>query len=338
VLPHLAEHYRVQRHQRFRTRRRVLHQNVTNQALDWYPGTHAQVFQSGQGVGHRVTGDLCFKIGMAVVGRPCVAIWFQVHIPYILCAEMKKLVIVMTLGARGLFTQHSFTPIDVEDGGRLYRANCSICHGAQGDGVPGIDLGHGKFRRAKSDDDIAAIIRTGIPGTAMPPNSFSDFQSRTIVAYLRSIASATTATVSGGNPARGKAIYEGKGNCASCHRIRGVGARIGPDLSDVGNLRLAGELERSVTDSDAEILPQNRHFRAVTKEGATITGTLLNEDKYSVQLLDSSGQLVSLKRATLREGGFVEKSPMPSYRDKLTQQELSDLVSYLVSLKGVEIQ
>jgi putative heme-binding domain-containing protein len=250
---------------------------------------------------------------------------------------MKRLLTVMILAAGTLFAQHSFTPIDVEDGGRLFRANCTICHGAQGDGVPGIDLGHGKFRRAKSDDDIAAIIRSGIPGTAMPPNNFTDFAALTIVAYLRSMAAATATTTSGGNPARGKTIYDGKGNCASCHRIRGTGARIGPDLSEIGNLRLAGELERSVVDPDAEILAQNRHFRAVTKDGATIIGTLLNEDKYSVQLLDSNGRLVSLQRANLRESAFVEKSPMPSYKDKLTQQELSDLVSYLGSLKGVEI-
>jgi putative heme-binding domain-containing protein len=244
---------------------------------------------------------------------------------------------MMALGAGALFAQHSFTPIDVEDGGRLYRANCAICHDAQGDGVPGIDLGHGKFRRAKTDDDVATIIRTGIPGTAMPPNNFTDFTALTIVAYLRSMAAATATTTSGGDAARGKGIYEGKGTCAGCHRIRGVGARLGPDLSDIGNLRLAGELERSVVDPDAEILPQNRHFRAITKEGTTVTGTLLNEDKYSVQLLDSNGRLVSLKRANMRESAFVEKSPMPSYKDKLTHQELSDLVSYLGSLKGVEV-
>jgi len=250
---------------------------------------------------------------------------------------MRKLLCLQFVAAGTLFAQHSFTPIDVEDGGRLYRANCTICHDAQGDGVPGIDLMHGKFRRAKTDDDVANIIRTGIPGTAMPPNNFTDFAALTIVAYLRSMAGATASTTSGGDPGRGKAIYEGKGNCASCHRIRGMGARIGPDLSDIGNLRLAGELERSVVDPDAEILPQNRHFRAVTKDGATITGTLLNEDKYSVQLLDLSSRLVSLKRANLRESAFVDKSPMPSYKDKLSHQELSDLVGYLASLKGVDI-
>jgi putative heme-binding domain-containing protein len=254
---------------------------------------------------------------------------------------MKKLLflqIALFASAAGLRAQHSFTSIDVEDGGRLYRANCSICHGAQGDGIAGIDLGHGKFRRAKDDDDIAAIIRTGIAGTAMPPNNFSDFQSLTIVAYLHSIAAATAGSTSGGDPVAGKAIYNGKGGCASCHRIRGEGSRTGPDLSDIGNLRLAGELERSITDPDAEILPQNRTFRAVTKGGATVTGTLLNEDKYAVQILDSTGHLVSLTRANLKEFAVLEKSPMPSYKDKLSQSELADLISYLVTLKGVALQ
>jgi len=246
--------------------------------------------------------------------------------------------IALFASATGLRAQHSFTPIDVEDGGRLYRANCSICHGAQGDGIAGIDLGRGKFRRAKNDDDVAAIIRTGIPGTAMPPNTFSDFQSLTIVAYLHSIAAASSTSTAGGNPATGKAIYDGKGGCANCHRIRGEGSRSGPDLSEIGNLRLGGELERSITDPDAEILPQNRTFRAVTKQGTTITGTLLNEDKYAVQLLDSTGRLVSLSRANLKESGVLEKSPMPSYKDKLSKSELADLVSYLVSLKGVEVK
>src|SRR5712691_4878497 len=43
-------------------------------------------------------------------------------------AGMKKLLflqIALFASAVGLRAQHSFTPIDVEDGGRLYRANCS---------------------------------------------------------------------------------------------------------------------------------------------------------------------------------------------------------------------
>jgi hypothetical protein len=116
--------------------------------------------------------------------------------------------------------------------------------------------------------------------------------------------------------------------------------RINTWRARISNRRFASsELERSITNPDAEILPQNRTFRAVTREGATITGTLLNnEDKYAVQVLDSTGRLVSLSRTNLKQSSVLEKSPMPSYKDKLSKSELADLTSYLVSLKGVELQ
>jgi putative heme-binding domain-containing protein len=252
---------------------------------------------------------------------------------------MRRVYCFLFVAVAALLGQHSFTPIDIQDGGRLFRANCAICHGAEGNQVPGIDLAHGKFRRAKTDDDIAAIIQNGIPGTAMPPTNFTDSVALTVVAYLRTMAAASATTTSGGDPVRGKAIYEGKGNCGSCHRIRGVGSRSGPDLSDVGIYRLAGELERSLSEPNAEILPQNRQFRGVTNEGVAMSGTLLNEDKYSIQILDSRDRLLSVKRSDLREFSFTtDKSPMPSYKDSLTHQELSDLVSYLSSLRGVEVR
>jgi mono/diheme cytochrome c family protein len=45
-----------------------------------------------------------------------------------------------------------------------------------------------------------------------------------------------------------------------------------------------------------------------------------------------------LERSKVKEFAFVEKSPMPSFQGKLSPQELSDLVSYLVSLKGIDKQ
>jgi hypothetical protein len=83
------------------------------------------------------------------------------------------------------------------------------------------------------------------------------------------------------------------------------------------------------------VLPQNRFYRAVTKQGQTITGRLLNIDTFTVQILDSSEHLVSLNRSDLRESGFIENSPMPSYRGKLSSEELADVVTYLGSLKGL---
>jgi len=54
-----------------------------------------------------------------------------------------------------------------------------------------------------------------------------------------------------------------------------------------------------------------------------------------VQLFDASERLRSFSKSDLKEYAFVEKSPMPSYQGKLSPKELADLVSYLVSLKGV---
>ena len=245
----------------------------------------------------------------------------------------------LVLAAGALVAQRSYSPGEVQDGQRLFVANCAACHGTEGDAIPGADLGHGKFRRATSDADLIRIIQKGIDGTAMPPNNFNDFQAGSIVAYLRDMAEpASRSALSPGEIAQGKAIFEGKGGCLACHRVKGNGARLGPELTDIGSLRRAVELERSILDPDAEVLPQNRFFRVVSKDGTTTTGRLLNQDAFTVQLFDSQERLLSFPKSNLKEYAFVDKSPMPSYQGKLSPKELADLVSYLASLKGIEKQ
>src|SRR5271168_101232 len=102
--------------------------------------------------------------------------------------------VLLTAGA--LPAQHEYTPGDIQDGQRLFAVSCAICHGPEGDAVPGVDLGHGKFKRASSDGELIPIIEKGIPGTAMPPNNFNDFQAGTIVAYLRSMAASVAVSAS----------------------------------------------------------------------------------------------------------------------------------------------
>jgi len=218
------------------------------------------------------------------------------------------------------------------NGEQLYKENCVECHGLEGDAVPDVDLGHGRFRRATTDPELVGIVLRGIPNTAMPPNNFSEAQASAIVQYLRAKASRAAATA--GNAAAGQAIFTGKGNCTSCHRIKGNGSRLGPDLSEVGRLRHSTDIEQSIVDPDSFILPSNRFVRLVTRDGATVTGRLLNQDAFTVQLLDSKDQLRTMQRAELKEFVFIDKSPMPPYRGKLSPQEITDLVSFLVSLQG----
>jgi putative heme-binding domain-containing protein len=93
------------------------------------------------------------------------------------------------------------------------------------------------------------------------------------------------------------------------------------------------ELERSLVDPNSAAAPANRMVRVVTKDGATVSGRLLNIDTFTIEMLDSNENLRSFVRSELRESSILAQSSMPSFKDKLSPQELADLVSYLASLK-----
>jgi putative heme-binding domain-containing protein len=240
-------------------------------------------------------------------------------------------------GPRLAAQDHGVTPAEIERGGQLYLAGCATCHGPDGDGLAGANLTTGTFRRATTDQELINIIRNGIPGTAMPPNNLPEAQAGLIVAYLRSlpgsIASSKTTGLRG-DSVNGKAIYEGKGGCVSCHRIQGNGGFLGPELSSVGLTRRSIELERALTDPHADIRTGTRTATIVNKDGTTIVGRLLNQDTYTVQLIDAKGKLWSFHKDAVRKWEIPDRSAMPSFADKLTTQELADVVSYLGTLKA----
>ena len=151
-------------------------------------------------------------------------------------------------------------------------------------------------------------------------------------------AQSSTEPLPAGNETAGAAIVAGKGNCLSCHRIFGRGSRLGPDLTDIGSFRTPAQLEASLLDPNAEILPENRFYRVVTRDGAAVTGRLLNLDTFQVMLLDPKEQLRTFAKSELREHGFADGSKMPSLRGTLSRQELADVIAYLLTLKGITAQ
>jgi putative heme-binding domain-containing protein len=227
-----------------------------------------------------------------------------------------------------------YSQVDVETGFNLFNAHCFTCHGADGDSVPGVNLRSGQFRRVASDSDLNRLIQTGLPGTAMPPGRFSTGELAALVAYVRSMHDYDARTPVHGDARHGQVLFEGKGECTSCHRVNGRGSRVGPDLSDIGAVRSPDALERSLIDPAASVLPLNRFVRIVTRDGKEISGRRLNEDTYTVQLIDTQERLVSLMKSDLREYTIITTSTMPSYKEKLTASELNDVVAYLRTLKG----
>ena len=230
-----------------------------------------------------------------------------------------------------VFAQHE-TAADLLDGERAYGTTCVNCHGPNGDTVPNINLLAGQFRRPYTDQELVNIVRNGIPNTAMPPSTMSAEQAAKLVSYLRSTAKAKSTPLVAGDAVRGKAVYDSKGGCASCHRVNGVGSRVGPDLTRVAQSRRTADLEKALLDPAADVQPQNRFYRVVLKDGTTVTGRLLGHDTFNVQMIDMKEQLRSFVKADTREHGFID-TPMPSFRTRLSAQELADVVAYLNTLK-----
>lgn len=248
---------------------------------------------------------------------------------------LSALILVCLASATAVAQEHvgQYSQLEVENGFNLYNANCITCHGANGDGVSGVNLRSGQFRRAANDNDLRGIIQSGVPGTAMPPGRFNTAELAGLVAYIRSMHEYDTRPVTG-DAGRGQSLFEGKAGCTGCHRVHGKGSLVAPDLSDIGAIRTPEALERSLIDPTASLLPVHRSVRAVTRDGKLISGRRLNEDTYTVQLIDTEQRLVSLTKADLREYTVLKTSSMPSYKDKLSAAELEDLVAYLRSLKG----
>jgi cytochrome c oxidase cbb3-type subunit III len=229
-----------------------------------------------------------------------------------------------------------YYPADIQFGAQIFASQCTACHGENGDLIPGVNFRAGQFKRVISDNDLRATITKGVPGTAMQPFNFGAAELTGIVSYLRNMSSFDTRGMTLGDKARGQAVFEGAGKCATCHAVNGKGPRTAPDLGDIGSMRTADLLHRTLVDPAGAMLPVSRSVHAVTQDGKTINGRRLNEDTYSVQLIDEQGHLISLMKSDLRDYAIVKTTSMSSYKDKLSDQELADVEAYLLSLKGVQ--
>jgi putative heme-binding domain-containing protein len=219
--------------------------------------------------------------------------------------------------------------------GAILYGQCVACHGPNGDQIPNVDLRRGQFPTVVSDADLIRLLGTGKPGSGMPAFTMLRTDEVTaLVAYIRSGFDAMGTAMKIGDPARGEALFSGKGGCATCHRVNGNGPYVATDLSEIGLVRKPTSLERALTDPVGSIIPANRSVRAVTRDGRTIRGRRLNEDYYTVQLIDEQSRLVSLIKADLRSFELIQASSMPSYATTLTADERADVIGYLLSLKG----
>jgi cytochrome c oxidase cbb3-type subunit 3 len=255
--------------------------------------------------------------------------------------------IALTL-SRPAFSQDAAPPApDMRHGRALFESQCGRCHGIDGTGGTGANLRRPKLRRATDDSSLFQLIQGGIPERGMPEQwQLDDRELWSVVAYVRSLGRTAVAAVAG-DAGRGRALFVGKGGCAACHIVAGVGGSLGPELTEVGAARGPAYLRRALVrpgddlpTGPAASYPWGEYVRylpvrIVTHGGQEIVGWRLAEDPFTIQIRDARNAVHSFDKRTLRvlEKQFG-KSLMPSYVETLTPSELDDVVAYLSSLRG----
>lgn len=221
------------------------------------------------------------------------------------------------------------SPADVAMGAKTFRSHCSPCHGIYGEGGRGPNLASGRFYHGSSDSSLLKNISQGIPGTEMPGLFYSSDRIWQVVTYLRSLNSGSEPH---GNAKRGAAIFQSLG-CAQCHRVKGEGGGLGPDLTNIGAERSAQYLRESVLNPNAYVADRYRVVSFKNDAGEEYAGFLMNEDTYSVETIDFHQQLHSFAKASLKDYRVQKVSKMPSYAEKLSSGQVDDLVTFLWSLR-----
>jgi putative heme-binding domain-containing protein len=210
-------------------------------------------------------------------------------------------------------------------GKELYESHCTVCHGLAGTGGRGPNLVETRSRLG--DSEVARIIRVGVSGAGMPPfeTSMNEKQVLEVVAYMGSFRQQEPVR---GDSRHGEELFRVKGHCLTCHDSQRDGGNIGPDLTGVGRHRGQAYLRHKLVDPQNEVLEPYQPIRVTTTTGASFTGTILNEDTFSLQIRDLNGSVHSFQKSDLTEHEVQQhKSLMPSYRSVFNDAELDDLVA-----------
>ena len=165
-------------------------------------------------------------------------------------------------------------------GAAAYQSYCVLCHGGDGSGSDRAPAIH-EFIGANTPEQIAALIRNGVPNGGMPAFEMPESELASLVGYLQSMGGSASP---GAQTARATAE----------NRPRRPGGVPGEGRAGDGPLSRPG----SVTLAD----------------GRTLEGTILNESGFDLQLRANTGTIHRL----VREGETYREAPLEPKRDWLS--------------------
>ncbi len=236
--------------------------------------------------------------------------------------------------ARQAQPQEPQTESVVKDRGKQsFEARCSMCHGLDGRGgehAPGVV--NNPRVQSRKDDELARIIRSGIPDKGMPSFHFlTNEQIGALLKYIRTLGGERKPADVKGDPAEGAKLFYGEARCADCHMMHGKGGFIASDLSEYGRTHTAEEIRKVVLEPNRFLVPRWQVVKVITRSGGRFAGLIRNEDNFSIALLSEDGTFHLLMKSEIARITREPRSIMPDdYRKKLSSKQLDDLATFLV--------
>ncbi len=245
----------------------------------------------------------------------------------------------------GPYNKQIVDPVAADRGRHLYAIECVDCHGPT---ARGTETGPNLIRsnvvlHDRVGSELGPFMKKGHPMQSKTSSAnltneqiadLSHFLKQRVDDALKRQPMGDHINVITGDPAAGKAYFEGAGKCTSCHSVTG-------NLAGVG-----GRFAEPVDLQQAMLFPTGRGGRGrgaptapvkltVTPSGGQpVTGDLVFLDDFDAQLRDSSGKLHTW---TITPNLKVEKTdPLAAHHellDRITDKNIHDLVVYLETIK-----
>lgn len=252
---------------------------------------------------------------------------------------------------------------DIPKGQRIFDTTCSGCHGydGEGQGALGFKLTAPEIA-AWTDEELANKIRYGNLERGMPRfadiflakgqmTDFGNFQERidfrALIAYIRVLQrharegeNRRAARIRPpdpsipGNPEAGRALFNGKARCASCHTSSGDEIRSAPDLAGIGSRLDRDAIYESIVEPSRKIHPDFQRKELRFPRGKGIQGRFRHETSDAIELYDRQKNVwTQYSKKDVLFYRTLRASAMPEgLLDSLEEAERSDLLAYLDSL------
>lgn len=137
-----------------------------------------------------------------------------------------------------------------------------------------------------------------------------------------------------GDVAAGKQVFLNVGTCAKCHKVRGEGKEVGPDLSEIGSKLSKEAFYVSILDPSAGISHNFETYTFLLEDGGVVNGILVSQTDAEFQVKTAEAIIRKIPAEEVSEFKKSNVSLMPADIQKLlTAQNLVDVVEYLTTLK-----